>query len=106
VIGFGQQFGYFQDTMSMVNGQQVDKSISWKVEETLDILNNLEEVHKLSVQHYIGVQIFSQINGKKHMLKNQLMELLWLTISTFMDYIGMTKYFILTWIMIQIEYYK
>jgi hypothetical protein len=92
--------------MNTVNGQQVDRLISWKVEEMLDIQNPLEEAHNLLVQLYIGVLISHQINGKKLMLKNQSKVLLLLTISTSMDCIGTIKFFTLIWTMIQTEFYK
>jgi len=69
-IGFGRQSGYFQDTMSMDNGQQVDKSTLWKVEETSATQENSEEDHKPLALPSIGVQITSLTNTKRPMLKS------------------------------------
>lgn len=74
--GFGQQFGFFQDIINTVLGQQAVKLILWKVEEMLDIQNLLEEDLNHLVQLCIGVQIGRLTNGAKLMHKNQLMDLL------------------------------
>jgi hypothetical protein len=75
-IGFGQQFGFFQDIINTVLGQQVVKLILWKVEEMLDIQNLLEEDLNHLVRLCIGVQIGLPTNGAKLTPKNQLMDLL------------------------------
>jgi hypothetical protein len=61
-IGYGLLFGCYQLTMNMVNGQLVEKLISWKAEEMLDILNNSEEDLKLLVLLYTGEVIILLTN--------------------------------------------
>lgn len=70
-IGFGLQFGYYQDIINIAHGQLVVKLILWKVEEMLAIQNQLVEDLKLLDQPYIGDLIGPLINGVKLMLKNQ-----------------------------------
>ena len=69
--GYGQLFGCFQNITNMVNGLQVERSILWKVEVMLIIQRNSVEDLKLLVLHFIGVQITSQTNFPKLMLKSQ-----------------------------------
>lgn len=105
-IGYGLQSGFYQDINNTVLGQQVDKSILCKVEETLDIQHQLEEDLNHLVQLSIGDQTIPKINSIKltQFTLNHLVH--WLMNSTFMDFIGITKLYIHTLTMIQIKFYK
>ena len=106
VIGYGLQYGYYQEIMNMENGQQVDKLISWKAEVMLVILENLEEDLIHLVQLYIGDLIMHIISIIKPMLKNLWMAVLLLMISMYLDFIGTIKHFIPIWTMILIKFCK
>lgn len=105
-IGYGQLFGCYQDIMNMVNGQLVDKLISWRAEEMLIIQNNLEEVHKHSAQLCIGDLTTSPINILKQLQRNQHPVEHGLMIFIHMVYIGTAKCYIPMLTLMLIEFYK
>lgn len=87
-IGFGPQSGCFQETTSTENGPPVARLTSWKAEETLDILKNLEEDPTPSDRLCIGVPTSSPISFRKLMLKQPLPVVLLLTTSILSVSIG------------------
>ncbi|MFM7852281.1 MAG: hypothetical protein ACKO96_10300 [Flammeovirgaceae bacterium] len=90
----------------MDNGLPVDKLISWKAEETLTILNNLEEDLILLDQLYIGEVTITLINIQKLQNLNQLQAELGLMIFILMVFIGIAKFFIHMLTLMLIEFYK
>jgi hypothetical protein len=72
----------------------------------LDILNNMEEAHKLFVLLFTGEVTGQQINTIKQEDNIQSMELLSLMTSIHMDFIGMIKLFTPILTKILIEFYS
>lgn len=90
----------------MVNGQLVDKLISWRAGEMLIIHNNLEEVHKHSVQLCIGDLTTSLINIEKQLKQNQHPVEHGLMIFIHMVSIGTAKCYIPMLTLMLTEFYK
>ena len=85
VTGFGQQFGFFQLIMLMVNGQHLEKSISLNPEVTMPNVNSVEETH--SVPLFIGDQAIQPMPGKK-LMPTMSTQLISPMISTFTNLTG------------------
>lgn len=105
-IGYGLLSGSCQDITNMGNGLQVEKLISWKVEEMLTILNNLEEVLIVLDLLFIGDLTGLIISTIKLMLRNLYQVQHLLTISIFSVFIGTTRPYIPILIMKQTKFFK